>query len=186
MNMCKTFVLVVGAGTRTVTKGACFNCVCYAKKKSSHFYFDSTDLDATAHCLCGGSISNKSYIQFECEKAVRDGLKIVVLYNSSYINPSRCPDSVRHLGIHVAMKKMDGSWNYTAVRNAILDWEQIFFSPPFLGLSYKWPDIFWLNQKPLSQKWHEAGPTQVENPRPRENFLFWLASIVGYNPAYGR
>ncbi len=121
MNMCKTFVLVVGAGTRTVTKGACFNCVCYAKKKSSHFYFDSTDLDATAHCLCGGSISNKSYIQFECEKAVRDGLKIVVLYNSSYINPSRCPDSVRHLGIHVAMKKMDGSWNYTAVRNAILD-----------------------------------------------------------------
>jgi len=123
MDMCKTFVLVVGKNTTTVTKGACFNCGNYVKEDSASYYgyyYSSPYAQRAAHCSSGGSISNKSYIQFECDKALRDGLRIVVLYNSIYKYPDRCPEVVRDIGIHVAMKKSNGDWDYYAVKDAIM------------------------------------------------------------------
>lgn len=106
MESCKTFVLIVGSKTNTTTAGACSNCIFY----SNHL----------KRCLVGHSTSDKSYIQFECDKAKRDNLKIVVLYNSIYKHLNNCPESVRDIGTHVAMKNSDGSWNYNSIRNAIM------------------------------------------------------------------
>ncbi len=111
MDRCKVFVLIVGTKTNKITKGACYNCRYYYY---NHYYQDFA-------CLRGGSISNKSYIEFECDRAKKDYLngkiKILVLYNSSYVYKDRCPDSIREIAEHVAMKT-DGKWNYLKVKIA--------------------------------------------------------------------
>lgn len=105
MDSCKTFVVVIGNKTNTTTAGSCSNC--------SWYY--------NGGCLRGNTISDKSYIHFECDKAVRDGLKIVVLYNSVYRHPELCPNSVKNTGTHISMKNSDGTWNYVEIKNAIMD-----------------------------------------------------------------
>lgn len=104
MDTCKTFVIVIGNKTKITTAGSCSNC--------TKFY--------RGICLSGNTTSNKSYIQFECDKAVRDGLKIVVLYNGIYKHPELCPDSIRNVGTHLSMKNSDGSWKYSEIKNAIM------------------------------------------------------------------
>lgn len=104
MDTCKTFVIVVGNKTKTTTAGACSNC---------SWYYNSI-------CLRGNTTSDKSYIQFECDKAVRDNLKIVVLYNSVYKHPEWCPNSVKNIGTHISMRNTDGTWNYSEIKNAIM------------------------------------------------------------------
>lgn len=97
----KTFVLIVGDGTRSRRAGECNYC------------WDTSN--------CGNS-SNKSFIEYECDKAVRDGIKIVVLYNAAMVNRNKCPDALKNVGTHAPMcYREDGElyWDYQTVKNAI-------------------------------------------------------------------
>lgn len=104
----KTFVLIVGTNTKTVRSGSCQYC------SSLNSY--------TRSCARGKSLDYRSYIEYECDKAVRDELKIVVLYNAATVNKTKCPDAVKNTGTHVAMcYYKDGTcyWDYQTVKNAI-------------------------------------------------------------------
>lgn len=104
----KTFVLIVGTDTKTVRSGSCQYCTSYNSSKQS--------------CERGYSVDYRSYIEYECDKAIRDGLKIVVLYNAATVNKSKCPDSIKNVGTHAAMcYYQDGKyyWDYQAVKGAI-------------------------------------------------------------------
>lgn len=67
MNGSKKFVLIVGDKTNSVTAGSCSHCSNYNP------YWVSCNRELP--------ISKKSYIQYECDKAVRDEMDIIVLYN---------------------------------------------------------------------------------------------------------
>lgn len=100
MDMCKTFVFIVGDETDSKQKGKCRYCPKYYS--------------------CYRSSDSKSFLDFEIDKAIRDGLRIVVLYNSSYVyRYTRCPEALRNRGVHVAMKTSYG-WNYQEVKNAVM------------------------------------------------------------------
>lgn len=108
LNVSKTFVLIVGSTTKTVRSGSCQYCGSYNSWTSS--------------CARGYSIDLRSYVEYECEKASRDGLKIIVLYNAASVDKSKCPDAVKNTGTHVAMWYLqDGKyyWDYQAVKNAL-------------------------------------------------------------------
>lgn len=110
MDASKTFVLVVGTETKSLRAGSCYYC---------------KDYDFGKHgCKHGWSTSSKSYIEYECDKAKRDGLKIVVLYNSGYVFKDRCPDSLKDEGRHIAAFHWEGTtkkWNYANIKSAIMD-----------------------------------------------------------------
>ncbi len=100
MDMCKTFVFIVGDETNSKQKGRCRYCRKYY--------------------VCNKSNDSKSFLEFEIDKAKRDGLRIVVLYNSTYVyRNTRCPEALRSCGTHVAMKNASG-WNYQEVKKAIM------------------------------------------------------------------
>ncbi|CEO89921.1 TIR domain-containing protein [Syntrophaceticus schinkii] len=104
----KTFVLIVGKNTRTVRSGSCQYCNSYNSW--------------TASCARGYSVDNRSYIEYECDNAVRDSLKIIVLYNAATIDKTKCPDAVKNTGTHAAMCCWkDGKlyWDYYAVKDAM-------------------------------------------------------------------
>lgn len=108
LNASKTFVLIVGSNTKDARSGGCRYCVSY---KSLWEYCDR-----------GRAVDHRSYITYECEKAVKDKLKIVVLYNAASVNKAKCPDAVKSAGTHVAMcYKEDGKyyWDYQAVKAAL-------------------------------------------------------------------
>ncbi len=109
MKMCKTFILIVGDKTNVITKGGCQYCSKY--KKSSYY-----------KCISGYSINFNSYIEHECNLAVKNNLNIVVLYNSNYVNKILCPLIVRDIGIHIPMK-LNGVYNYSNVCDAIIKGE---------------------------------------------------------------
>lgn len=116
MSVSKTFILIVGQHTNEVTKGACYRCSSYV-----HLFLSKP------HCRCGYTINNKSYIQYECDLAIRENAKIVVLYKSVNVERSLCPEAIRYRGIHIAMKcrknTIYGSyidWDYQAVKNAVM------------------------------------------------------------------
>lgn len=106
MDMCKLFVLIVGDKTTSVTKGSCTYCRYYR-------YSEKTTCTPT----------NKSFIEYECDKAKRDyergKIKILVLYNSSSIYKYKCPESLRNIGYHCAMKEQ-GVYNYKKVKLAFI------------------------------------------------------------------
>lgn len=107
LNVSKTFVLIVGNHTNELRAGRCQYCNSY------NSYWES--------CARGYSVDKRSYIEFECDKAVRDGLKIIVLYKDTKVNRSNCPSAVRRTGIHVPMIKMVNNeyyWDYQTVKNA--------------------------------------------------------------------
>ena len=92
LNITKTFVLIVGSGTNGLTKGACRYCSNYV------------NLGYIApYCRNGGQIDNRSFIEYECEMALKDfkaGLikKLVVIYNGCLSTmPSRCPLVLRNV-----------------------------------------------------------------------------------------
>jgi len=104
----KTFVLIIGSGTKSLRSGSCQYCNSY----NSHNY----------SCAKGYSVDYRSYIEYECDKAIRDDLKIVVLYNAASVDKSKCIDAIKDFGTHVAMcYKKDGNyyWDYQAVKDAI-------------------------------------------------------------------
>ncbi len=83
------------------------------------------------YCRNGGQIDNRSFIEYECEMALKDynaGLikKIVVIYNGCLNTmPSLCPSVLRDVeGVtYLGSDRigLDGKryWNYTAIKNAI-------------------------------------------------------------------
>lgn len=103
------FVLVVGEHTNAVTKGGCQLCESY----NIH----------TGSCARGYSVDRRSYIRFECEKAVEEGLQVVVLYKSTKIDRDLCPMPVRNQGVHQQMiyRDYDGHyyWDDGAIQRAM-------------------------------------------------------------------
>ena len=110
LDMSKTFVLIIGENTNSVRSGSCQYCQSYYNGR----------------CYRGHNVDYRSYIEFECEKAVRDRnyMNIVVLYNSSSVIKERCPEVIRYYGNHLpafsgiycGQKK----WNYDSIRWAIM------------------------------------------------------------------
>jgi len=109
MDASKMFVLIVGDHTDTITKGSCHLCGSYN--------------NYIGYCTHGYSVDKRSFVKYECEKAVEAGIDIVVLYNSTTVDKSKCPIAVRYIGKHVPMvfKGTDGAyyWNYYAVKDAL-------------------------------------------------------------------
>ena len=94
--------------TKSVRSGSCQYCGSY----KSYAYT----------CSRGHSLDYRSYVEYECEKAIRDGLEIIVLYNAATVNKSKCPDVIKNVGTHVAMCYYENGqyyWDYQAVKNAI-------------------------------------------------------------------
>lgn len=115
LNESKTFVLIVGEHTDTLTKGSCQFCQSYNSRISA--------------CARGHNVDFRSYIKYECEMARQDYMiseieKIVVLYKDTTVNRSLCPESIRYVGIHVPMiyySYGDGKyyWDYQTVKEAL-------------------------------------------------------------------
>jgi hypothetical protein len=115
MDISKTFVLVVGPHTKTLTKGSCQFC------DLKRWTFMN---GGAFQCSHGRSYDTRSFIEYECELAIKANLKIVVLYNSVEVDRSKCPNLLLAIPnvTHVAMRCEIGSevyWNYQDVRNAI-------------------------------------------------------------------
>ena len=107
MEASKVFVLIVGDHTDSITKGGCQFCGSYNSR--------------LGYCARGHSVDKRSFVKYECEKAVEANLKIVVLYNGNSVIRSKCPEVVRYKGTHTAMRKTDGTfvWDYNAVKKAL-------------------------------------------------------------------
>lgn len=105
----KTFVLIVGTNTKNTRAGSCQYCPRY----SSIWQYCTTKTD---------TVDFRSYIEFECEKAVKDGMKIVVLYKACTVDRTKCPDVVKNNGTHIPMwYRSNGNtyWDYEAVKKAL-------------------------------------------------------------------
>lgn len=115
LNASKTFVLIVGEKTDSVTSGSCQHCTEYKA-----FY---------QYCSRGHSQDLKSYIKYECEKAARDyrnnEMKIVVIYNYMSVHRDKCPEAVRNIGTHISGITRDANGNlrfdYQSIKNAIMN-----------------------------------------------------------------
>jgi hypothetical protein len=108
LDVSKTFVLIVGSNTKTVRSGSCQYC--------------SSKNSWTGNCARGNCTDNRSYIEYECEKAVRDNLNIVVLYNAATVDRTKCPDIVKYAGTHKAMWYYQNGqyyWDYQTVKSAL-------------------------------------------------------------------
>lgn len=104
LNASKIFVLIVGDKTNSLRAGSCQYC------ESKNHLFET--------CSRGNTIDHRSFIEYECEKAVKDGLKIIVLYKSTFVDKQKCPKILRHSGYHTAMLYESYGryyWNYQAV-----------------------------------------------------------------------
>lgn len=72
------FILIVGEHTKLLQAGKCNYCDSYNPRNE--------------HCARGHSMANKSFIDFECCKAVELGLDVLVIYKSNRVNIELCPD----------------------------------------------------------------------------------------------
>ena len=120
LNLCKTFVLIVGRNTKDLRSGSCALCNKYSKGLYG----------LTPYCIASNfnSIDYRSFVDYECEMAAKDykegKLKnIVVIYNGlSVVDKSRCPDSLKNIGTHIPSYYLkDGVhyWNYQVIKNQI-------------------------------------------------------------------
>ena len=111
LNMSKTFIFIVGKNTDNLRKGGCQYC---------DHYFKYENLNV---CLKRYHTDMRSYIEYEYQKAIKDGLRIIVLYNYSTIYKEKCPEMLKGIGVHIAAyyKAKNGNyyWNYKAIRDAI-------------------------------------------------------------------
>lgn len=102
-------MLIVGSYTDNVTKGGCQLCPSY----NSHTY----------SCGRNNTVDYRSFIRYECDKAVKDKLQIVDLYNSAEVNRKLCPEVVRSVGTHCQMwyRGTDGKnhWDINRIIQAI-------------------------------------------------------------------
>lgn len=120
MNISKTFVLIVGDNTATTRKGSCAYQTCANK---TYDYWEGYKCK-----VVGKTYSTESFIDYECRLAraayERGEMKIVVLYNATTVDKSKCPESLRNIGDHVPMKTKSLFTNkliydYQRVRSAI-------------------------------------------------------------------
>lgn len=111
LNASKVFVLIVGKQTEKLTNGGCQYCDSYNS--------------CTHYCARGHYVDYRSYIEYECEKAKNDGMKIVVIYNYTFVDRSKCPEVLRNLGKHLNGYYLgnDGQyyWNYKEIKSAIME-----------------------------------------------------------------
>ena len=109
MDISKVFVLIVGNHTNTITKGSCQFCNSY----NSYISW----------CARGRTVDKRSFVKYECEKAIEAGISIIVLYKSTIAEKNNCPIAVRNLGTHIPMycKNPHGElcWNYSAIKSAL-------------------------------------------------------------------
>lgn len=108
LDVSKTFVLIVGDKTKDLRSGGCQLCQSYNRWTKS--------------CARGYSVDYRSYVDYECDVAAKDVANIVVIYNSTKVNKSKCPDSLKEKGIHIPAYYWENGksyWNYQAIKNAI-------------------------------------------------------------------
>lgn len=120
MDISKTFVLIVGKGTKSLRSGSCATCANYNKGLWDVFPYCTVSQN--------NHIDNRSYVEYECDIALKDfqdgKLKnIVVIYNGlSKVDRSRCPESLRNIGTHIPsvyMKNGTYYWDYHTIKDAI-------------------------------------------------------------------
>ena len=121
MGRSKTFVLIVGGNTKTTRKGSCAYQSC-GNKQYNYFSGQYT-------CsVIGKTYSSESFIDYECRLAYNawrnNDMKIVVLYNAASVDKSKCPEILKNIGTHVAMKYYNSTWgrymyDYNKVKQAI-------------------------------------------------------------------
>lgn len=79
-------------------------------------------LRVAAYTRVSSDSEDQLNIEFECDKAVKDGIKIVVLYKACSVDRSKCPEAVRYKGTHAPMWKRENGqiyWDYQSVKNAL-------------------------------------------------------------------
>lgn len=117
MKICKTFVLIVGDHTRSLISGSCGRCSFHEYRYTLGRYV----------CKKGYTYDSRSYVDFECDLAVKSGINIIVLYKGTSVDKTKCPDSLKDIGVHVAMKTFKRNyltggwyqdWDYNAVKEA--------------------------------------------------------------------
>lgn len=118
LNVSKVFVLIVGDKTNSLTKGSCRFCSQY----ESPFY-------GSPYCRKYYSLDHRSFIEYECEMALKDykeGLlkRIVVIYNGKRIpDKTKCPEALRYIGTHIGSDVINSAgrlcWNYSSIKGAI-------------------------------------------------------------------
>ena len=78
--------------------------------------------------MIGKTYSSESFIDHECRLAYNawrnNDMKIVVLYNAASVDKSKCPEILKNIGTHVAMKYYNSTWgrymyDYNKVKQAI-------------------------------------------------------------------
>ena len=111
MDISKTFILIVGAKTNSVTKGACHCCPSYYKMFTTQSFCTRSGFNV---------IDNRSYIKYECDMAIKAGIKIVVLYKSSIVNKYLCPDAIRDKGKHIPIYDACKNVKYLDIKDAIM------------------------------------------------------------------
>lgn len=103
-----TFVLIVGGKTSSLTAGGCRN------RRSYSVY---------GHCHRSGSIDHRGFIDYECEYAEKNRLRVVVIYSSCKVDREKCPSSVRYVGTHIPAQYGGGSgrcyWDIDGISRAI-------------------------------------------------------------------
>lgn len=108
MNESYAFVFVVGESTRRLTKGGCQNCKSY----NSHTY----------SCCHSSSIDYRSYIEYECEEAIKAKIPIIILYNSSIKRDDWIPDALSGARYReVPMYRWSGNkkiWDYGEIKSS--------------------------------------------------------------------
>lgn len=104
----KTFVLIVGSHTKDLTKGGCRHCRSYSVYGGCH----------RPH-----AVDHRSFIEYECEYAVKHDLKIVVLYNGYSVQRDKCPEVLRDKGIHLPAiynaTDLKSYWDVSAIAKAM-------------------------------------------------------------------
>lgn len=105
----KTFVLIVGDQTKNLKAGGCQLCRSYNRwNKSCARYLNNVDY--------------RSFVQYECEIANKDIPNIVVIYNDSKVERTKCPDVLKYVGTHLPAYYYDNGncyWNYENICAAI-------------------------------------------------------------------
>lgn len=79
----------MGNGTKTRRSGECTFCSKFEDAK----------------CKSSKTISNESFIEYNCKKAVRDSdiIKLIILYIAETVDRNKCPDEIKAYGKHVPM-----------------------------------------------------------------------------------
>ena len=109
MDISHTFVLIVGDNTKSLRAGSCPYCNSYNSWNKK--------------CARGYTEDYRSYIEYECDKAVEADIRIVVLYASTVANREKCPDTVKYKGSHIPMYYYQNNqyfWNYNEIKNTIM------------------------------------------------------------------